>query len=295
MKRRSVLIDTDISAGLPGAEIDDAAAVIALIRDPGVEVIHITTVYGNATVDTTTASAIDLVQRLNADIEVTSGAEAPLDARPFTPPWEPTESLVSGTPIAAAANEIIRQTKIKPGLTIVALGPLTNLALAVQREPGIVNNIEHLYAMGGNRPPTGEFNFDADPLATARVLNAEWPMTLFGLDVTNQQTFTPRWFHDLPRDPALDLLRESAPAWIEQVRQNGWHDGGCALHDAVPATFVTDPNIATTRRPNANQLAELGIAASATNLRIATVLNCPHFLRRLTTLLTRRGPAPSNS
>lgn len=281
MKLHNVLIDTDVSVGLRGGEIDDAAAIIALVRDPKVRVGHITTVFGNAAVDSTTFFARDLLKRLGSTAVVTSGAEGPLAGRPFTPPWEPHKLLSVRDPSDDAAQVIVNQAQTNGPLTIVALGPLTNLALAIRAAPDIIKTKTSVYVMGGNLGPTGEFNFDADPEAVDIVLQSGLPVTLFGLEVTNQATFTPEWFETLDSDPALDMLKFAAPEWIKVVSERGWHDGGCALHDAVPAIFLSHPEIADVVQADRSMLQARGVQAKPGRLRVAKRLHSELFIRRL--------------
>ncbi len=188
-----LLIDCD-----PGQ--DDAAALLLAAASPEFDLVAVTTVAGNVPAPQTAANArrvLDLAGR--ADVPVHEGAAAPLlfplgtaefvcgpdglAGADLPPPSRPPEPEV-------AALAIIRAAEAGP-LTVAALGPLTNLALALRLAPHIASRIERLAVMGGardlgNMTPAAEFNFWVDPHAAAIVLGAGVPLALFGLHLTHQ-------------------------------------------------------------------------------------------------------------
>jgi inosine-uridine nucleoside N-ribohydrolase len=287
---RNLLVDSDISLGVPGAEIDDGAALIAVQRHRDLEMVAVTTTFGNATVETVTTSARRLLHALDADLTPCSGADRPVTpGRAFSPPWEPEHTLTGGDPSTTGAEHIIAAASQRPGLEVLAIGPLTNVAIALTLEPALRHNIRRIYAMGGDTSPDSEFNFTADPAAVVTVLSSGIPVTLFGLDITKQATFTRDWFCRLPKnDPALAMLADAAPNWIDMVERHGWSNGSCALHDAVAAVYLTCPAIATVRPATANELAHRGLPENA-NLELAVELDDELFARELLAQLTGHG------
>lgn len=248
-----VLVDTDLSLGTPGAEIDDGAALLLLLRAPHVALCGVTTTFGNASA----AEATDNVRRLLAlagrnDVVVGQGAARPLleDVDLFAA-WRAGYGRTPAFPAPAAplpstANLIIDTVRAHPAqVTLLAIGPLTNLALAVRLAPDIVEQVREVIAMGGSfgaASETAEFNVRCDPEAAEIVFSAGWPLRLLGLNITRQALFTRRQFAQLPTaDAALALLSEQAAGWIDRVEAQGWEQGGCALHDAVAVAALLAP------------------------------------------------------
>ena len=147
-----------------------------------------------------------------------------------------------------AANLIIDTIRAHPGeVTLMPVGPLTNVALAACLAPDIVPLVKSVILMGGTVGSSEpEFNFRCDPEAAQIALSLDWPIQLIGLNITNQIKFSRADFASLPDDnPALALLQEQAPGWIERVEGMGWTDGGCALHDAIAVAAMLRPDLFT--------------------------------------------------
>jgi purine nucleosidase len=252
-----IFVDTDLSLGTPRAEIDDGAALIMLLCSPEVEVIGISTVFGNATVDLTYANTLRLLNALDqSNIQVSRGSAKSLLAdhewEIFLSSWyrqygnTPSESLPAEIP--NASDHIVQAVQATPGkISILALGPLTNLALAYQQDPGIAVHIRQVVLMGGSindHKPSAEFNIRCDPEAAQIVLSAGWPIRILGLDITRQALFTRAFFASLSdAHPALRLLKKGAEEWIPVVEAQGWEQGGCSLHDAVAAAALIDSSV----------------------------------------------------
>jgi inosine-uridine nucleoside N-ribohydrolase len=259
---KRVILDTD-----PG--VDDALALLYLRASPDVRLLAITTVFGNADVETTTRNALYLRDRLDLDVPVHRGAGQPL-ARPrgaapvhihgqsglgdidpagFAPP----------APDAGAAHgRIVDLMRAQPGqITLLAIGPLTNLALALRAAPDIADLAAEVVIMGGafgegarggNVTPFAEANIHNDPEAAAEVLAATWPVTLVGLDVTTRCVLT----NDQARDLAAHGGEAGRFAWEVSrgyAAAYGRHDGldGCCLHDVAALAFVLHPDSFETR------------------------------------------------
>lgn len=191
---QKIILDCD-----PG--VDDALAIVFAHGSPALDIVGITTVAGNVTLDMTTGNALRLRQFLGASWPVTAGCQAPL-LRPAM-----TAGLIHGPgglgtaelPLAAtgpdpghATDFIIDSVRAAPGeITLVATGPLTNIAIALRREPELPRLVRDFRIMGGssargNVTPAAEFNIAADPEAAAIVFDAAWTVTMVGLDVTLQ-------------------------------------------------------------------------------------------------------------
>lgn len=242
---QSIILDCD-----PG--IDDALALILALASPELDVKAVTAVSGNRPVDQTVENARRLVALAGrADIPVFRGAHSPLDRT------EPRCNLVhgadglggvllppSGVPvegtIAAQAILDILATEPEGTVTFVAIGPLTNLALAFAMRPDVFRRAERLAIMGGavrvpgNVTPAAEFNFWADPLAADRVLQAGVPVELFGLDATAQAICTPDWLDAiaaLPGPVGAPLSGMIAAYFREDP----------LLHDPCPLAWLVAP------------------------------------------------------
>lgn len=254
MIEKLVYVDTDVSLGTPGAEIDDAAALIFLLRQKDVQVVGAGSVFGNAPIRDTSLNLDRMLTWLDgAHIPLGLGAERPLiaDTHWFdrwisgygeTLAWEqrPAATL--------AANLMIDAIRTHPGqVVILSLGPMTNLALAVRLAPDIVPLAKQVIVMGGSfnlQNPSPEFNTRCDPEAAQIVLNAGWNVHVLGLDVTRCVHFSRADFASLPDgNSAVELLRAQAPGWIDRVEAMGWEKNGCALHDAVAAAYLVDETL----------------------------------------------------
>ncbi len=191
-----IILDTD-----PG--IDDALALLLALASPEVQLEAITTVSGNVDVEQTTRNALSLLTLAgHTDIPVARGCLYPLVRPPLDAAYvhgqnglgevilpEPTIQ-----PVRQHAVELIIERVLQsPGeITLVAVGPFTNLALALRREPRIARAVREVVLMGGalrvpgNTTPSAEFNVLADPHAAQIVLHAGWPIRLVSLDATMQ-------------------------------------------------------------------------------------------------------------
>ncbi|MCB0011957.1 MAG: nucleoside hydrolase [Anaerolineales bacterium] len=248
-----IIFDTDLSLGTPRAEIDDGAALILLLRRLGNQVAAVTTTHGNHDLEPVLQNTARMLAYLDRpDIPLGRGAALPLleDKAWFadwqagygeTPPWPLPE-------LPRAVDLIIDTVKQNPNqVTLVAVGPLTNLALAARLAPEIVPLVRMVVTMGGSfneNDTEPEFNAHCDPEAAQIALNAGWPVRTIGLEITNQVMFGRAAFAALPQGhPAVDLLRELAPGWIERVEAQGWSAGGSALHDALAVAAVMDASL----------------------------------------------------
>jgi inosine-uridine nucleoside N-ribohydrolase len=254
MNKKLVCVDTDVSLGTPRAEIDDGAALIFLLRNQTTEVIGASSVFGNVPVQDAGLNLDRLLTWLGGEhIPIGMGAQKPLLANMawFTLWQAKYEKTLSWNPRPSnvlAANLMIQTIRLNPGqVSILALGPMTDLALAVRLEPAIISLTKEVIVMGGSfkaQDPTPEFNVRCDPEAAQIVFDAGWDVKILGLDITRRVHFSRRDFASLPDgNPGVELLRAQAPGWIDRMEEMGWEQDGCALHDAVAAAYLVDPTI----------------------------------------------------
>lgn len=241
--------------------VDDALALMLAIRSPELEVLGITTVSGNVPVARSTANTLLVLEMLGASaIPVVAGAAAPLAREAFTAVEVhgsdglgdvarkyPAPSRRAGQGAAEFLLETIRRF---PGeLTLIATGPLTNIATAIQREGDTLRRLRGVTVMGGairvpgNVGPMTEFNFAVDPEAAAIVLGAGLLLTLVPLDVTEQVILSPQ---DVAAagdgGPLQGFIREMTAATMAFHRE---HEGvdGMFLHDPLAVGVVVDPSL----------------------------------------------------
>lgn len=245
---KHILLDCD-----PG--IDDAMAIVYAIGSADIDLIGITTVAGNVSLAKTTANALRLVEFLGAgDVPVTAGSAVPLLRPVLSAEHVHGEDGLGGarlptattSPRAGHAPDFIIETVLAaPGqVTLVATGPLTNIALALRKEPTLVTSVRDFVIMGGsasrgNVTPAAEFNIAADPEAASIVFSAGWTVTMIGLDVTLQAvadgTVTARLaaLGQLADDLLLPCVRAyTGPA-----------ETGPAVHDVCAVAYVAHPGL----------------------------------------------------
>src|SRR3954451_4286328 len=202
---RRIILDTDLAMGAPGSDIDDGVALALALADPELDVDLVTTVNGNTDVDTATLLCLELLHRLGRTyVPVVRGASRPL-LRPLhdTPARQRVRDVREQVPArepraGQAAAAIVEHVMASPGeITLVPIGPLTNVALALAMEPRVAQNVKAVVCMGGvflehtNRAGMpGEFNIWVDPDAAAVVLRSGAPLRFVGLDVTLQVRLT---------------------------------------------------------------------------------------------------------
>lgn len=195
---RKIILDCD-----PGH--DDAIAMLLAFGSPQIELVGITTVAGNQTLPKVTRNALRMCTVAGIhDVPVAAGCAGPLVREQIIAPEIHGESGLDGPTFPEPtvtldprhAVDLIVGTimSTEPGeISLVPIGPLTNIAMAMRREPAIVERVREVSLMGGaytrgNATPAAEFNILADPEAAAAVFDAPWPVTMVGLDLTHQAT-----------------------------------------------------------------------------------------------------------
>ena len=253
---RTVIVDTD-----PGT--DDALALMMALNSPDLRVEGITTVGGNATLSDTTDNALRLVEHLDGKrsaIPVAVGADRPLRGS-FTYAYHVHGSGGLGVSLPAptlkphgmsAVDFLCDRADASAGLlTVIALGPLTNLAAALDNHPALVGSLAEIVVMGGafevpgNVTPHAEFNIHEDPWAAHAVFASGVPVTLVGLDVTRRTSLHrrdgPHWFEGASRSVLLGN-RILADRFEERADAQEFY-----LHDPLAVAAVVEPDILTCR------------------------------------------------
>ena len=251
-----ILIDCD-----PGH--DDAIAILLALASPEVEVRGVTTVAGNQTLDKTTRNALKILELAGrTDIPVAAGADRPLTRTLRTAAHVHGESGLDGPdlpepstrPVDVHAVDLLAEL-IEPGVVLVPTGPLTNVALLLQRHPDVRDRLDRIVWMGGaiaegNVTPAAEFNAFVDPEAAAAVFASGIDVTMIGLDVTHQALFTPAHAERLRGTGAAGrTVAELADFFLEFHRRLYRFDGA-PIHDAVAVAHVIDPTLVETLRCN---------------------------------------------
>ena len=257
-----VIFDTD-----PG--VDDAMALLFLAASPEVDLLAITTTFGNGSIETTTRNALYLAERFGIDAPVGRGAGAPLAGVAGDPPHfvhgrnglgdvELPEQLSRQADPRPAYRLIIDLVRANPGdVEIVAVGRMTNLALALREDPGIASLVKQVVIMGGafgingvlgNVTPAAEANIWGDPLAADEVVAADWPLSMVGLDVT-QKTHMPT-----PFLRALANEAGEAGRFIWEISRfyEAFHLAGgidsIYVHDSSAVAYLLSPELFQVRR-----------------------------------------------
>ncbi len=253
-----ILIDCD-----PGH--DDALAILLALARPELQVLGITTVYGNASLERTTRNALRVLTLADrTEIPVGVGADRPLLREPWAPVAVHGVSGLDGADLpepavgpwaGGDAIELMAATlrDAAEPVTLIPTGPLTNVALLLRAHPRLRDRIAAICFMGGaigagNTTPSAEFNVWSDPEAASIVAGSGIPLTMIGLDVTHQALVLPE---DVERLEALgnragrvvaDLVRFFARHHRERY---GWP--GPPIHDAVAVATVAMPDLVETR------------------------------------------------
>lgn len=249
-----MIIDTD-----PG--IDDAMAIFTAIAHPQIELLGLTTTYGNVSVEQATTNALKLVEMAGVDVPVAKGV-----ATPWFKPLAPFPDFVHGVDgfgnlnleapktkalDQSAAQFIVDQVNRYPGeISLVAIGPLGNLATALHLDPQLPSKVKQVVIMGGviatdgNVSPVAEANILSDPHAADRVFAAPWKLVMVGLDVTHQIMVPRSLFDDIAENnPKVGkFMRDSAKFYIDFYSQVRDIDG-CYGHDVSAVIYVVQPEL----------------------------------------------------
>lgn len=253
---RKLIIDTD-----PG--VDDAIALFMALSSPELDVIGLTTVFGNASVDVTTRNAHTILHAAGRnEVPVAQGSAAPL-AGPYAGPIPHIHghdglgdggivgpAAVLNHPQSAAAF-LCTQINAAPGkVHVLTLGPLTNLALALSLDPSLAEKTASLTIMGGNAlcpgnaTPCAEANLFSDPEAGDIVLGERWPVAMIGLDVTQRIVLASANLDAIcaGQSPKLALLRSAMPCYRRFYKDTNGIDG-LLCHDPSAVAYLLRPDL----------------------------------------------------
>lgn len=295
-RARSVIFDTD-----PG--IDDAMALFLLARHPALRLRAITSVFGNASIEVTTRNARALSAFYGRPVPVAAGAAGPLFAhakRPHSTHVHGEDGLGAQAGLALAAGGelapldprpahqlICDMVNAEPGeITLIAVGPMSNLALALQQDPGIASKVAQVIIMGGafgtlghsgNVTPVAEANIINDPEAADIVLSAPWPVVLVGLDVTHQLVMQQSYLASLRgRGGAVGEFLWQATRHYQDFYQSVAGIQGIYAHDASAIAYAIDPGLFTLRAGPVRVVTEgLAVGQTIQNTRPAASLSAP--------------------
>lgn len=242
-----IILDTD-----PG--IDDAVAIAAALFAPQLDLKLITTVAGNVSVEKTTRNALQLMHFWGKDVPVAQGAATPLVRKLRDAAYVHGESGMEGyafvehqrRPLELTACEATYQrlnASAEP-ITLVTIGPLTNIALLLTQHPACKSKIKRLVMMGGsagrgNFTPNAEFNIAIDPEAAARVFESGLEIVMCGLDVTNQAMLSPEFLTQLPH---VNQTGKMLHALFSHYR-SGSMATGLRMHDLCAIAWLVKPEL----------------------------------------------------
>jgi purine nucleosidase len=276
--KHKVIYDTD-----PG--IDDAMALVFEALHPDIELLGVTSVFGNAAIETTTRNALYLTSRFAPGVPVARGAAGPLEGHAPAPlpaihGDDGLGNIESHLPDGCRADArtasrfIVETVKAHPGdVTLIAVGPMTNLALALDEEPAVASLVKQVIVMGGafgiggvmgNVTPAAEANMHGDAQAADRVFGAGWPIVIVGLDVTQRTVMSTDYLAHLrdtggePGRFVWDISRH-----YEVFHRASEGVAGIYVHDALAVAYLLAPHYFQTRNGPVRVLTE-GIAAGHT-------------------------------
>ncbi len=256
---KKIILDCD-----PGH--DDAVAILLALGNPEIELVGVTTVGGNQSLEKVTYNARAVLEKAHATtVPVYAGCDRPLirpqevaasihgksglDGVELPEPSRPLEDM-------HAVNYLIKTVmESEPGtITLVPTGPLTNIALACRLEPKIIDRVKEVVLMGGgyhkaNWSAVAEFNIKVDPEAAHIVFNESWRLTMIGLDLTHQALCTPEVQKRIENigTPLAQFVSDSMD-FFRQAYKDNQNFVDPPVHDPCTIAYLIDPSVVQTRR-----------------------------------------------
>ncbi|AWV45059.1 ribonucleoside hydrolase [Hafnia alvei] len=251
MKKRKIILDCD-----PGH--DDAIAIMLAARHPAIDLLGITIVAGNQTLNKTLVNGLNVCQKLDINVPIHAGMPKPIMREQIVADNIHGESGLDGpkfSPLVRKAESkhaiqyIIDTLMNSDGdITLVPVGPLTNIAVAMRMQPAILPKIREIVLMGGaygtgNFTPSAEFNIYADPEAARVVFTSGVPLVMMGLDLTNQTTCTADVISRMKKvgGPAGELFSDIMSFTLKTQYENYGLAGG-PVHDATCIGYLINPD-----------------------------------------------------
>lgn len=301
---KPVILDVDTG-------IDDALAIAYALNSPQIELIGLTTCFGNGSIENTTRNTLVVLEQLGKSVPVYTGADKPLIRPPKNFPThvhgeDGLGNRVEKAPVMKAESEgavdfILNQVKQRPHqITIIAVGPLTNLELSVQKEPEIVSLVKEVVIMGGavfvkgNVTPYSEANVYADPHAAECVFSSGLPVTVVGLDVTMKTLLPNAVLADWRATGRVvsHFFADMTSFYMQAYETFHPGIGGCALHDPLAVGVVIDPSFVKKETWNVKVVIEgeemgrtVPLAEGGPKIQVCTQVEAEtflnHFLGRL--------------
>jgi inosine-uridine nucleoside N-ribohydrolase len=245
---------------------DDAIALLLALASPEVELLGVTTVAGNQTLPKTTANALRTLELVGrGGVPVAAGADRPLlreahvaaDVHGESGLDGPTLPPAQGAPVEQHAVDFLRETLAAADrpVTLVPVGPLTNIGLLLARSPESAEKIERVVIMGGaiaegNVTPAAEFNIWADPEAAQRVFSSGLDVTMVGLDVTHKALLLPERVEELRAAGTAGRFVAELFDFYHRFHAQIYDFPGSPVHDAVAVAQVVRPELLTTLERN---------------------------------------------
>jgi pyrimidine-specific ribonucleoside hydrolase len=281
---------------------DDAMAILLAIASPELELLGVTTVAGNQTLDKTTHNALVTLEIAGrSDIPVVAGASAPLRRELRTAAHVHGESGLDGPELpepSAQPADLDPIDWLQPGVTLVATAPLTNVAGWVERGA----RPDRIVWMGGsigegNVTPAAEFNAFVDPEAAAAVFASGIPVTMIGLDVTHKALFTRAHADELRGAGRAGRFVAELSDFFQLFHERSYRFDGAPIHDAMAVAHVIDPTLVTTSRVNLEVETESafcdgrtvvdlrGVTGREPNADVGVDVDAPRFLDLLVSRL----------
>lgn len=282
MKKRKIILDCD-----PGH--DDAVAIMLAGSAKNIELLGITVTCGNQTLPKTLKNALNLVQFLNLNVPVSPGVEEPIVREIRVAPEIHGETGLDGfefpeltiKPDSRHAIDFIIETLMKSTekITMVTTGPMTNLALALRKQPKIKEHIEEIVFMGGsytygNVTPAAEFNILFDPEAAHIIFTSGLPIVMLGLDVTRKVQVLPEIITrmDKIQNRVSDLFTKLMITFNLNQKRVFDLDGG-PLHDPLTIAYLIDSTVVQLTPMNCTIDISQGPSSGRTNCDVAGYSN----------------------
>lgn len=255
MEKTKIILDCDTGH-------DDAIALMVAAGSPVIDLLGVTVVAGNAELEKTLPNTLHVCQHLSLDVPVYGGCSKPLVRKQITagdvhgktgldgPVFEP---LTYAAQPQHAVNYLVETLRRSQGdITLCPVGPLTNIAMALRMAPEIAGKIRRIVLMGGavgtgNTTPAAEFNIFADPEAAHIVFSSGVPITMMGLDLTNQALATPPIIDRMRAigNKAGNLFGDIMSFTLHSQAVNGLSAG--PVHDVTTIAWLIDPSIFQTQ------------------------------------------------